>query len=285
MQKHPTKTLALPKNAKRVLSVILSLVLLLSFAVFRTTALDFRYRYEILNDGTIRITSYSGSDTELIIPSTFDNMLVTSIGEHAFFRNQTLTDVTIPDGVTHIGYGAFELCSKLTNVTLPNSLNTIKLYAFSECANLTSVNIPNSVTNIELAAFLGCSQLKNITIPPSVTKIGSCAFGFIVYHSTEKDFAFKIDDFTISGYKGTAAEQYADRYGFTFIALDSETTLGDVNGDGKVTLTDAINIQKAALSMTQLSGQALINADVNSDGTVNMLDAILAQKIALQITN
>lgn len=58
---------------------------------------------------------------------------------------------------------------------------------------------------------------------------------------------------------------------------------GDVSGDGKVTLTDAISIQKAALSMTTLSGQALINADVNSDGTANMLDAILAQKIALQM--
>ena len=61
------------------------------------------------------------------------------------------------------------------------------------------------------------------------------------------------------------------------------TMIGDVNGDGKVKLIDAITIQKVALTMTELSGQALINADVNSDSKVNLLDAILAQKLALQI--
>ena len=35
--------------------------------------------------------------------------------------------------------------------------------------------------------------------------------------------------------------------------------------------------------MKELSGQALKNADINGDGEITVFDAIIAQKIALQI--
>ena len=61
----------------------------------------------------------------------------------------------------------------------------------------------------------------------------------------------------------------------------SEGVLGDVTGDGEVTLIDAINIQKAALKMIEFTGQAVVNADMNADGGISVLDAIMAQKTAL----
>ena len=61
----------------------------------------------------------------------------------------------------------------------------------------------------------------------------------------------------------------------------SEGVLGDVTGDGEVTLIDAINIQKAALKMIEFTGQAVVNADMNADGDISVLDAIMAQKTAL----
>ena len=61
----------------------------------------------------------------------------------------------------------------------------------------------------------------------------------------------------------------------------SEGVLGDVTGDGEVTLIDAINIQKAALKMIEFAGQAVVNADMNADGDISVLDAIMAQKTAL----
>ena len=61
----------------------------------------------------------------------------------------------------------------------------------------------------------------------------------------------------------------------------SEGVLGDVTGDGEVTLIDAINIQKAALEMIEFTGQAVVNADMNADGDISVLDAIMAQKTAL----
>ena len=61
----------------------------------------------------------------------------------------------------------------------------------------------------------------------------------------------------------------------------SEGVLGDVTGDGEVTLIDAINIQKAALNMLEFTGQAVVNADMNADGDISVLDAIMAQNTAL----
>lgn len=61
----------------------------------------------------------------------------------------------------------------------------------------------------------------------------------------------------------------------------SEGVLGDVTGDGEVTLIDAINIQKAALKMIEFTGQAVVNADMNADGDISVLDAIMAQKTSL----
>ncbi len=66
------------------------------------------YEYEILNDETIKISNYNGSETSVNIPSTIDGKPVTSIGGCAFECCTNLTSVTIPDSVTSIGSGVLE---------------------------------------------------------------------------------------------------------------------------------------------------------------------------------
>ncbi|MGN0498452.1 MAG: dockerin type I domain-containing protein [Acutalibacteraceae bacterium] len=60
-----------------------------------------------------------------------------------------------------------------------------------------------------------------------------------------------------------------------------EGVLGDVTGDGEVKLTDAINIQKASLSMKSLTAKTTVTGDVNGDGKISVIDAILVQKMSL----
>jgi hypothetical protein len=127
------------------------------------------------NNGTITITGYTGTDANVVIPSTIDGLPVTSIGTNAFYAG-SLTSVTIPDSVTSIGVSAFDSCINLTNVTRPNNVTNIGDYAFQYCTSLTSVTIPNSLTSIGYATFSGCQSLTNITIPNSVTNIGDGAF-------------------------------------------------------------------------------------------------------------
>ena len=84
----------------------------------------------------------------------------------------------IPQGVTSIGDYAFDRCTSLTNVTIPDSVTSIGNSAFSRCSSLTSVTIPDSVTSIGDMAFHYCEALTSVTIPDSVTSIGSYAFAW-----------------------------------------------------------------------------------------------------------
>ena len=133
------------------------------------------YDYQILDDGTVEITDYKGSDTNLVIPSEIDGKKVTSIGS-AFLFWKSLTEVKIPDSVTSIGDSAFCGCASLTNIEIPNSVTSIGKYTFSHCKSLTNIEIPDSVTSIGEEAFSFCESLTNIEIPDSVTSIGEEAF-------------------------------------------------------------------------------------------------------------
>ena len=93
-----------------------------------------------------------------------------------FVRNNTATDITIPDGITTIGVAAFADCASLQSVNIPNSVTEICTSAFSGCTSLQKVTIPDGVTTIGFAAFAGCSSLQSVNIPNSVTTIEGSAF-------------------------------------------------------------------------------------------------------------
>ena len=145
-----------------------------------------------------------------------------TIADNAFYSCTGLTSITIPNSVTSIGDFAFYECTGLTSITIPDSVTSIGEYAFAWCESLTSITIPDSVTSIGQEAFAHCTGLKSITIPASVTDIGYEAFGY--YYDESTDEYIKVDNFTIYGYTGTAAETYANENGFVFIALDEEHT-------------------------------------------------------------
>ena len=135
------------------------------------------FDYTQLADGSLKITKYKGSDTDVTIPSEIDGKKVTSIEKYAFLDCRNLTSITIPDSVISIGNYAFKSCSSLTNITIPNSVTSIGYNAFMDCTNLTSITIPDNVTSIGGYAFWGCESLTNITIPDSVTSIENGTFG------------------------------------------------------------------------------------------------------------
>ena len=92
-----------------------------------------------------------------------------------------MTSITIPNGVTSIpdgsnSGGVFGNCSSLTNITLPEGITTIGAYAFGYCSSLTNITLPEGVTTIGRYVFRLCRRLESITIPQRVTTIGSNAF-------------------------------------------------------------------------------------------------------------
>jgi hypothetical protein len=129
-----------------------------------------------INNGEVTITGYTGAGGAVVIPATIGGLPVTTIGEKAFLSNQTLTAVTIPEGVTTIRAEAFAGCGNMAAITLPNSLTSIGNYAFQGCAKLISVIIPNSVISLGANAFESCTNLANVILPSNLTLIQSGTF-------------------------------------------------------------------------------------------------------------
>jgi hypothetical protein len=124
------------------------------------------------------IIQYGGSGGAVTIPSTYDGLPVTSIGDGTFENCYNLTTITIPNSVTSIGPNAFSGCTLLTSVTIPNSVTNIGNAAFKTCTRLISVTLGSNVTSIGSNAFQDCNSLTNVTIPKSVTNIGIGAFWY-----------------------------------------------------------------------------------------------------------
>ena len=103
---------------------------------------------------------------------------VTSIGDDAFYGCTGLTSVEIPDSVTSIGWSAFNGCTSLTSIEIPDGITSISGSAFAYCTSLTSIVIPDSVTSIEFEAFRGCSNLTNIVFGENsqLTYFGTSTF-------------------------------------------------------------------------------------------------------------
>lgn len=110
------------------------------------------------------IIKYTGSESNLVIPSQINGVDIKKIGKNAFYQYSNLTQIKIPDSVISIEHGAFENCNNLTQIEIPNSVTYLGDYAFKSCEGLTEIEIPSSVTFIEYRTFSGCRNLKEINV-------------------------------------------------------------------------------------------------------------------------
>ena len=200
------------------------------------------------------------------------------IYDGAFYGCTSLDNVVIPGSVRFISQttgSTFAGCTNLKSVVIENGVTTIVQAIFENCVNLENVTIPNTVTEIYPLAFIGCTKLKSITIPRSVKTIVKSAGKTMGYYRDSDYNYIKIADFTIKGYKGTAAEEYAKENGFKFIALDvSEPTSVSLNKTaltldvGKsYTLTKTVSPSNAVTSYTWSSLNTSV-ATVDGNGKV-----------------
>ena len=84
---------------------------------FATVHADYYDDYYYTTDnGTITIVGYTGVGGAVTIPSTINDLPVTSIGAGAFYKCTSLTSVTIPSSVMTIGSYAFADCPALGGI-------------------------------------------------------------------------------------------------------------------------------------------------------------------------
>ena len=173
----------------------------------------------VTNIGTDAFGECSGLK-EAVIPDS-----VTSMGEAVFYKCTSLEKVKLSVNITSPNPAVFQYCSSLKEVVLPESMKFISFFMFSYCKEITNIVLPDKLNSILRSAFQNCDNLKNITVPKNVTTIQDYAFGY--YYDEQSATYKKYDDFTISGYAGSKAQEYAEENGIRFIELnEKETTDG-----------------------------------------------------------
>ena len=190
------------------------------FAFYGTKALEsINIPDSVTNIGTDAFGECSGLK-EVVIPDS-----VTSMGEAVFYKCTSLEKVKLSVNITSPNPAVFQYCSSLKEVVLPESMKFISFFMFSYCKEITNIVLPDTLTSVLGSAFQNCDNLKNITVPKNVTTIQDYALGY--YYDEQSATYKKYDDFTISGYAGSKAQEYAEANEIRFIELnEKETTDG-----------------------------------------------------------
>ncbi len=207
---------------------------------------DFQYEFV---DGCAIITGYTGTDFDIVIPSSIEGRSVTVIAEEAF-KKYDLKSVVIPYGVVEIGEKAFYGCACLEHISLPDTIQKLDDSTFKEtlwyekqsddsilyidniCIGKKgsagkNIIIKDGTKSIVDKAFYdyahsSASTYSSIYIPESVEYIGSM-LGYYrdPYYKSSNIVLFPwklIDGFIITGKPGSAAETYAKENDITFLA-------------------------------------------------------------------
>lgn len=67
------------------------------------------------------------------------------------------------------------------------------------------------------------------------------------------------------------------------ISVDNTNFIGDVNGDGVISIADATTLQKYLANIVDFDDEQLAVADTNGDGSVSIADATQIQKYLANI--
>lgn len=159
---------------RHIIPPFLIVLEIIFFIIYYANLTYYEYEYSSIYDGYI-ITEYHGSDKILDIPSSYNNKPVVEIGVRAFFENDDIEEVILPESIKSIDKLAFSKCINLKSINLDN-VEYIGNNAFSYCNLLDNIKI--KVSNILGSTFYKCNNLSNIVIEEGVKTIGSLAFSY-----------------------------------------------------------------------------------------------------------
>lgn len=94
----------------------------------------------------------------------------------AFFKNESLVTVKLPESITEVGEDIFGDCKTLRGVKLPEGVSRINKEAFYGCSILETINFPAKLTSVGDNAFRSCLSLELDNLPNSLLYVGREAF-------------------------------------------------------------------------------------------------------------
>ncbi len=124
--------------------------------------------YEIREDGTAAITDFTGTETEVVVPSFIGDAAVTAIGHYAFEAAWNVTSITLPESITYIGEQAFLDCESLVSINIPEGVTALQRAAFAGCLSLETLTVPASVAQTDEELFVGCPLTDLYILNPAL---------------------------------------------------------------------------------------------------------------------
>ncbi len=139
--------------------------------------------YEIVEGTSVKIISYSGTETNVTIPSTIDGLPVTMVDEYAFKNNSTIETLKFGEYVTNIEFQAFYQMTKLKHLELPSSAQTFGTLVLYGCDALQHLTISGD-SNYELKYYFG----NNVNYIPTTLETlefseGTLSLNFTLTHN------------------------------------------------------------------------------------------------------
>jgi len=173
---------------KIFLSIILLCLGIITFGAVNVSAELYGDFYYSIDNGKACITGYKGTTRNLTIPAKINGYPVV-IGDNAFRRCDSLSKVTISEGITSIGDYAF-WDSSVGEVVIPKTITHMGDGAFGFCSNMVGVYITDlaawcridfedDTSNPLYGAihfYLNGKVMYDIIIPEGVESIGKYAF-------------------------------------------------------------------------------------------------------------
>ena len=251
-------------------------------------------------------------DEEAFINSGLENIDVTTlgvatIGDWALAQTR-LSSMTLPDGMTELGVGALAHNPLLTTVTLPGmghahepsgrysaprhgrTLNQVKDYTFAGDELLhAGALLRDGVTTVGDYAFYNVSQdIDTMRLPASITRLGDRAMAGMTGMKVLKTDAATVPELGDDVWAGVdqphvqllppdaqSTEQYrvADQWMNFFIQpTEPDFTPGDVNGDGKLDVSDVSMLIGYILGSVSADNIDLRAANVNGEDGIDVSD-------------
>lgn len=149
----------------------------LNDSVLTSTTTSQGLEYVLINDDKEYEVKSCGTceDDIIIIPATFNNLPITSIGSSAFY-DKNITSLVMTDNIKTINSNAFKYCGDLKDIVWSKNVETIGDAAFYGCWVLNNIDLGENLVSIGEEAFQSCASVKYIDLPESLEHIGFSAF-------------------------------------------------------------------------------------------------------------
>ena len=126
---------------KKISALLLALLFLIALCSCERQNQESDFSYEAYEDGWV-ISSATVLSRTVRIPETHDGKPILGIKESAFYRNEILRELTVPNTLRFIGKYAFADCPKLNTLLFEEEgCCRIDDGAFENCPLLSSVNL------------------------------------------------------------------------------------------------------------------------------------------------